>query len=89
MSQTLSVNCPAGAWTLLTAFSANVLVNGPPGGYELFLGQSAPIGTSQGVAVTSLDGTVSLSAMVEGDSLYARPFGSYKDAALSLKLFKS
>lgn len=89
MSETLAVTCPANVWTLVTESSDNVLLVGPPSGYEVFLGAAAPDAETPGLPVTAPGGGLSLSAMGGADNLYARPFGAFANVELVLKLIKS
>lgn len=75
-------------WTPITGYSANVLLVGPPGRYEVYIGASEPPGATPGMPVTSLDGAFATSAMAETDVMFARPFGAFA-APSTLSLIKS
>lgn len=90
MSQTVKVALTAdGEWTLVSAYTENILIVGAPSGYEIYVGTSAPTSADDGMPVTALDGAWSSSSLAAADSVYARPFGSYATAGIELSVMKS
>lgn len=78
-----------GSWTLLSAYTDNILVAGPPSGWEVYVGTSAPSSGTSGMKVSSLDGAWSSSVLADTDSVYGRPFGSFSGVAVQLTVMKS
>lgn len=90
MSQTVKVALTAdGEWTLLSAYTDNILVAGPPSGWEVYVGTSAPSSGTSGMKVSSLDGAWSSSVLDNADSVYGRPYGAFSGVAVQLTVMKS
>lgn len=90
MSQTVKVTlATGGGWTLVSAYTDNILTVGVPSGYEIFVGTSAPSSSDEGMPVTALDGGWGTSSLSASDSVYGRPFGAYSAVAIELSVIKS
>ena len=82
ISQVLMTN---GAWTEIAVGPiANILIAGPANGWEVYIDTTAPGVEDVGMPVTSSDGAWTSSVLAAGESVFARPFGSRQQSALTI-----
>lgn len=74
MTTPANYTCNPGAWTQVSTGSATVTIKGPPLGYRVTVGTSAPGALSLGMDVVELDGLFSFSGLAAGtDNVYVTP----------------
>lgn len=72
------------AWQQVGVGASKVLIQGPPFGYRVYIGQSAPASDAHGIVANDETGSFTANELDSGDLIYVKTNGSTTSASLEV-----